>query len=92
MLSKLTRSNQITIPKEIIRKIGLKVGEDYVNVEYIDGIICIKPVDIEERIPAERWEKFRKKVVQEEEGDVTLASEEAEDFLVKRARPKTKSS
>lgn len=86
MLSKLTRGNQITIPKSIVQRIGLKAGKDYVDVEYEQGIICLKPVDIEERIPKEIWDKFKKKVLKEEKGDITLTSQEAEGFLAKRAK------
>lgn len=89
MLSKLTRGNQITIPKPIIERAGLKIGRDYVDVEYIDGVIYLKPVDIEERISKETWEKFKKKALKEEKGDITLTTEEAEGFLGRYAK-KTK--
>ena len=86
MLSKLTRANQITIPKAIVAKIGLHAGSDYFEIGYQDGIIYLKPVSIEERIPKEALEKIKKNALEEHEGDITLSAKEAEGFLVKRAR------
>lgn len=86
MLSKLTRSNQVTIPKSIAERANLKAGRDYLDVEYVKGIICLKPVDIEERILNEVWEKFKKKVLEEERGDITLSVKEAENFLARRMK------
>ncbi len=86
MLAKLTRGNQITIPKVIIERLGLKVGNDYVDIEYENGIVYLKPVDIEERIPSEAWDKFKKKALKKEKGDFTLSAHEAKGFLTKRAK------
>lgn len=84
MLSKLTRSNQITIPKSIIKRAGLRIGKDYMNVEYADGMIYLKPVDIEERIPREDWKKLKKKALKKEKNDITLSAKEADGFLARR--------
>lgn len=86
MLSKLTRGNQITIPKIIAERAGLKVGRDYVDIEYVGGVICLKPVDIEERIPREDLEKLRKKALEQENCDITLSAKDAADFLSRRAK------
>lgn len=86
MLAKLTRGNQITIPKSIVERLGLKMGSDYVDIEYENGIVCLKPVTIEERIPSEAWHKFKQRALKKEKGDVTLDSKAAEDFLAKRAK------
>lgn len=86
MLSKLTRGNQITIPRPIVERAGLKVGRDYLEVEYAQGIIYLKPVDIEERIPVEDLERLKKKALKEEKGDITVTVKEAEGFLARRAR------
>jgi len=86
MLSKLTRGNQVTIPKPIAERAGLKAGRDYLEVEYTHGIICLKPVEIEERIPEEAWEKLTKKAKEPERGDITLTAKKAEGFLAKRAK------
>ena len=86
MLTKLTRGNQLTIPKAIVRRLGLKSGSDYLEVEYVKGIICIRPVDVEERIPPETYENFKEKALREEKGDVTLSAEGSDNFLRKRAK------
>lgn len=86
MLSKITRGNQVTIPKSIVERAGIKMGKDYVDIEYIHGIICLKPVDIEERIPAEDLEKLKKKALKEEKGDIALSAKGAEGFLSMRAK------
>lgn len=90
MLSKLTRGNQITIPKSIVDKVGLKSGADYLDVEYEDGVICLVPVDIEERIPKEILKRVAQKALKEENGDITLTAKEAEHFLEKRAKKESK--
>ncbi|MDI6792740.1 MAG: AbrB/MazE/SpoVT family DNA-binding domain-containing protein [bacterium] len=85
MLAKLTRGNQVTIPKPIVKKAGLKTGNDYLEVEYANGIIYLRPMDVEERIPPEVFEKFKEKALSEEKGDATLSVGEIEDFLARRA-------
>ena len=86
MLSKLTRANQITIPRAIVAKIGLHAGNDYFEIGYQDGIVYLKPVTIETRIPKEALEKIKKNALQKSKGDITLSVKEAEGFLKKRAR------
>jgi AbrB family looped-hinge helix DNA binding protein len=86
MLVKLTRGNQLTIPKSIIKKMGLKVGQDYLDVRYENGIIYLVPVEVEEKIPQDILEKFRKKVLKKEKEDVVLNEEEAEGFLEKYSK------
>ncbi|PIR65868.1 MAG: hypothetical protein COW11_04970 [Candidatus Omnitrophica bacterium CG12_big_fil_rev_8_21_14_0_65_43_15] len=86
MISKLTRANQITIPRAIVAKIGLNAGSDYFEIGYQDGIIYLKPLSIEERIPKEVLEKIKNRALKEGKGDITINAKEAEGFLVKRAR------
>ena len=86
MLVKLTRGNQLTIPKVIVKKAGLKSENDYLQVEYSNGIIYLKPVDVEERISPEVFEKFKEKSLSEEKGDITLSARESEDFLTKQMK------
>ena len=88
MLTKLTRGNQITIPKPIVEKAHLQSGVDYLEVEYRAGIIYLKPVDVEERIAPEIFEEFQKQMLKKESGDVLAPGEEAEDLLTKRAKRK----
>ena len=86
MLTKLTRGNQITIPKPVIEKAQLKAGSDYLEVEYREGIIYLKPVDVEERIAPEVFEAFQKQVFKKERGDVLVDEKESMDFLLRRAK------
>lgn len=89
MLTKLTRGNQITIPKPIIEKAHLKAGSDYLEVEYSDGIIYLKPVEVEERIAPEIFEKFQNRMLKKEGGDALVSEADSEGYLSKRAK-KTK--
>lgn len=86
MIAKLTRGNQITIPKPIVEQAHLKAGSDYMEVEYRDGIICLKPVDVEERIAPEVFEKFQRRTLRPERGDIMVDDKEAEGLLTKRAK------
>jgi len=86
MLTKLTRGNQITIPKPVIEKAHLKAGSDYLDVEYIDGIIYLKPVEVEERIAPEIFEKFQKQTLKKEGGDALVSEADSEAYLSKRAK------
>ncbi len=83
MLAKLTRGNQLTIPKEIVERIHLQAGRDYLDVAYLNGVIVLKPVDVEERIPPESYEKFLKDVLTIRPGDV-VADERTADNVLKR--------
>ncbi|MBI4352319.1 MAG: AbrB/MazE/SpoVT family DNA-binding domain-containing protein [Candidatus Omnitrophica bacterium] len=86
MLAKVTRGNQVTLPKDIVKKAHIREGNDYVDVEYMKGVICLKPVDIEERLPAEAYERLLKKAFTLEPGDKVVSPEEAKVFLKKRVR------
>ncbi len=88
MLTKLTRGNQITIPRPIIKKAHLKSGVDYLQVEYCDGIIHLKPIEVEERIAPETLEKFQKQILKREREDVLTDEKGADGFLSKRLKRK----
>ena len=88
MLAKLTRGNQITIPKEIVRKAGLTMGEHYLDVLYQDGLIFIKPVDLEERIAPEILEKYQINAAKVEQGDIKLTEHQTKNFLARRIKKK----
>ena len=83
MLAKLTRGNQLTIPKKIVNKIQLQAGRDYLDVTYLHGVIVLKPVDVEERIPPEAYDRFIKDVLTIRPGDI-VADERAADNVLKR--------
>ena len=86
MIAKVTRGNQVTIPKEIVLKLHIKQGNDYVDISMSNGMIVMKPVDVEERIPDEVYERFIKKALKVEPGDVVLTEKGAENFLKKRMK------
>ena len=83
MLAKLTRGNQFTIPKPIVNKAHLKAGHDYLDVSYVNGAIILKPVDVEERIPPEAYERFIKDALTLRPGDI-VADERTADNVLKR--------
>ena len=83
MLAKLTRGNQLTIPKEIVNHVHLQAGRDYLDVTYLHGVIVLKPVDVEERVPPESYEKFLKDVLTIRPGDI-VADERTADHVLKR--------
>ena len=88
MLTKLTRGNQITIPKPIIEKAHLKSGADYLDVEYRAGVIYLRPVEVEERIAPDIFENFQKQMLKKEREDVLVNEKEAEGYLLKRTKRK----
>ena len=81
MLIKITRGNQVTIPKEIVQKAHLRQGKDYLNAEFKNGVIFLKPVDVEDRVPDEVYEKLLQKAALIEKGDVRVKAREAGHFL-----------
>lgn len=86
MLTKLTRGNQVTIPKAIMERAGLKHKRDYFNVEYVDGVICLMPVDIEARIAKETFEKFQKAALKISKGDISADEDTAGEILRSRMK------
>lgn len=90
MLAKITRGNQLTIPKEILKKAALKEGSPYVEVDYVEGMIILKPVEVEERISPETYDKFIEWALKRRPGDLAFNSmEEAVDYLKKQIKKKT---
>ena len=88
MLAKLTRGNQITIPKSIVKKAGLKMKQDFLDVEYANGLIQMKPIEIEERICPETFEKFQKASLKINKGDILVDENESKSFLSKQTKKK----
>lgn len=74
MLAKITRGNQVTIPKEIVEKAELDLSSPYVEVEYSKGVITLRPVVVEERISPEQFEKFQTWALKEETEDLRFPS------------------
>ncbi len=87
MLAKITRGHQVTIPKEIVEKAHLKEGSPYVEVEYLQGVIMMRPVVVEERVPPEHYEKFQAWAVRQEKGDLRFDSPaEGIEYFKKRLK------
>ena len=88
MLARLTRGNQLTIPKPIVEQAHLQSGRDYLDVVYLKGVICLKPVDLEERIHPEAYEALLKDAFTVKPGDIVADEKTADEALRKRIKPK----
>lgn len=89
LLAKITRGNQITIPKEIVNRAHLNSASPYVEVNYANGIIQLKPVTVEGRINPEELEKFQEWALKEQKTDTQFNSlEDGISSLKKRAKKK----
>ena len=86
MLAKLSRGNQLTIPKEIVDRIRLQAGRDYLDVTYLNGVIVLKPVDVEERIPPEAYEALLKDAFTIQPGDSVADARTAGSILKRRMK------
>ena len=86
MLAKLTRGNQLTIPKEIVTRVRLQAGRDYLDVTYLHGVIILKPVDVEERIPPESYEALLKEAFTVRPGDIMADARSARSILKRRMK------
>ena len=86
MLAKLTRGNQLTIPKEIIERVRLQAGRDYLDVAYLHGVIILKPVDVEERVSPESYEALLKDAFTIKPGDIVADERRAATVLKRRMK------
>ncbi len=86
MLAKLTRGNQLTIPKAIVERIHLQAGRDYLDVSYLNGVIILKPVDVEERIAPESYDALLNEAFTVQPGDIVADERAAASVLKKRAK------
>ena len=86
MLAKLTRGNQLTIPKAIVNRVNLQAGRDYLDVTYLHGMIILKPVDVEDRIPPESYEALLKDAFTSEPGDIVADERTARNVLKRRLK------
>lgn len=86
MLAKLTRGNQLTIPKEIVQRVRLQAGRDYLEVSYLKGVIILKPVDVEERIPPECYEALLRDAFTIKPGDIVADEKTAANVLKSRLK------
>ena len=58
MLAELRAKSQITIPKELVQRLGLSVGDTMEIYEH-DGMICIAPVTV---YPKQTLEALKKEI------------------------------
>ena len=86
MLAKLTRGNQLTIPKDIVERVQLQAGHDYLDVSYLHGVIVLKPVDVEERVPPEAYEALLKEALTVKPGDIVADERTAAQVLKRRMK------
>ena len=86
MLAKLTRGNQLTIPKPIVEQAHLQTGRDYLDVVYSHGFIILKPIDVEERVPPEAYERFIKETLTIRSGDIVADERTAANVLKRRIK------
>ncbi len=68
MLVKRTRGNQVSIPKRVLAEAGVSEEDRYFDVQYRGGLICLKPVTVEEKIPDRAYEELLRWVSKPERG------------------------
>jgi hypothetical protein len=84
MLVKRTRGNQVSLPKRVLEQAGIGDEDWYFDVEYRDGLICLRPVTVEEKIPDRAYEELLRWAKTTEPGDKTFRTgAEAVDYLKK---------
>ena len=84
MLVKRTRGNQVSLPKRVLEQAGVGDEDWYFDVEYRDGLICLRPVTVEEKIPDRAYEELLRWAKTTESGDKAFRSgAEAVDYLKK---------
>ena len=72
MLVKRTRGNQVSIPKRVLEQAGVAENDRYFDVEYRGGLICLKPVTVEDKIPDRAYEALLRWSAKTEPGDRTF--------------------
>ena len=70
-LIKRSRKNQVVIPKDILEQAGMTPEDTYLKVDYDTrlGVIILRPISIEEKIPAAALERFEAGVIKGRDGD-----------------------
>ena len=87
MLVKRTRGNQVSIPKKVLEQAGVAENDRYFDVEYRSGLICLKPVTVEDKIPDRAYEELLRWVRKPEAGrKVFHSGKEAVEYVKKLAR------
>ncbi|MEW6189667.1 MAG: AbrB/MazE/SpoVT family DNA-binding domain-containing protein [Actinomycetota bacterium] len=78
MVRRLSERNTITIPKDILKRIGLKPG-DYFEITDDGNRIILTPKIVEDKFTDEEWEKLEK--LARERGRVYKTATEAKKHL-----------
>ena len=86
MLAKLTRGNQLTIPKPIVERLHLQSGRDYLHVECLHGAIVLKPVDVKPRGLSVAYDRLLKDAFTVQPGDIVADERSAGSVLRKRMK------
>ena len=87
MLVKRTRGNQVSLPKRILEAAGVADDDRYFDIDYRHGLICLKPVTVEEKIPDRAYEELLKWAKKSKPGDRTFQSgQEAIAYLRRIAK------
>jgi bifunctional DNA-binding transcriptional regulator/antitoxin component of YhaV-PrlF toxin-antitoxin module len=86
MLAKLTRGNQFTIPKPIIERARLRAGRDYLDVEFLHGLIILKPVDVRPRVSPKAYATLLKDAFTINPGDIVADERLASSVLKRRLK------
>ena len=87
MLVKRTRGNQVSIPKRVLDQAGVAEDDRYFDVEYRSGLICLKPVTVEDKISDRAYEELLRWVRKPEPGrKVFHSGKEAIAYVKKLAR------
>ncbi len=74
MLVKRSRKNQVAIPKSVLERAGLGPEDVYFTVGYEQGAIVLRPVEIEEKVPADAVARFKTRVLKGQPGDRAFSS------------------
>lgn len=87
MLVKRTRGNQVSLPKRVLDQAGVGENDRYFDVQYRGGLICLKPVTIEDKIPDRAYEELLRWVQKTRSTRKSFRSgQEAIDYVKRLAR------
>ena len=90
MLVKRTRGNQVSLPKRILEQAGVGEQDRYFDVQYRGGLICLKPVTVEEKIPDRAYEELLRWAAKTEPGDKSFRSGREAAAHLKRIAKKSR--
>ncbi len=77
LLVKKSSKNQIALPKAILERAGVGPEDAYFTVDYVQGAITLRPVEVHEKLSPEALARFEARVLKREPGDRVYGSMEA---------------